>query len=132
MTSGAPWLAIRPQKSSRAAPPSPEDFSCEVTAMTSIQATRLESSRTFSVARGSSPATRPAAATASGMAAAMPRHRRRGEGEVQGRQAVEKLVRDALRYYAGFPAEIDGWIAANARFAELEREATRRVADALA
>ncbi len=45
MTRGTPWLAMRAQKSSRAAPPSPDDFSCDVTAMTSIQATRFDSIR---------------------------------------------------------------------------------------
>ena len=45
MTRGTPWLAMRPQKSSRASPPSPEDLSWEVTAMTSIQATRFDSIR---------------------------------------------------------------------------------------
>lgn len=45
---------------------------------------------------------------------------------------AEPLVRNALRYYADFPFEIDDWIAANARYFELEQQATRRVADALA
>lgn len=45
---------------------------------------------------------------------------------------AEPLVRNALRYYADFPFEIDDWIAANARYLELEQQATRRVADALA
>lgn len=45
---------------------------------------------------------------------------------------AEPLVRNALRYYADFPVEIDDWIAANARYFELEQLAARRVADALA
>jgi uncharacterized protein (DUF433 family) len=44
----------------------------------------------------------------------------------------EALVRTGLRYYAEHADEIDDWIAANARYAQLEEQAGRRIADALA
>ena len=44
----------------------------------------------------------------------------------------EVHVRNALAYYAEFSDEIDEWIAANERYAELHEQAVRRVADALA
>jgi uncharacterized protein (DUF433 family) len=44
----------------------------------------------------------------------------------------EVLVRRAMRYYADHPDEIDHWIESNARYAELEERATRRIADARA
>jgi hypothetical protein len=42
------------------------------------------------------------------------------------------LVRSALRYYAAHAEEIDGWIAANARYTQLDEQAGRRIADARA
>jgi uncharacterized protein (DUF433 family) len=43
----------------------------------------------------------------------------------------ERLVLDAMRYYADFPYEIDAWSAQNARHWEEEQLRMRRVADAL-
>jgi uncharacterized protein (DUF433 family) len=44
----------------------------------------------------------------------------------------EVVVHRAMRYYADHPEEIDRWIEGNARYAELEERAARRIADALA
>jgi len=43
----------------------------------------------------------------------------------------ERMVLDAMRYYADFTYEVDAWIAANARYWEEEQLRMRRVADAL-
>jgi len=43
----------------------------------------------------------------------------------------ERVVLDAMRYYADFPYEIDAWSADNARYWEEERQRMRRVADAI-
>jgi uncharacterized protein (DUF433 family) len=43
----------------------------------------------------------------------------------------ERMVLDAMRYYADFPHEIDTWSAANALYWEEEQLRARRVADAL-
>jgi uncharacterized protein (DUF433 family) len=43
----------------------------------------------------------------------------------------ERMVSDAMRYYADFPYEIDAWSADNARYWEEEQLRARRVADAL-
>jgi uncharacterized protein (DUF433 family) len=43
----------------------------------------------------------------------------------------ERMVSDAMRYYADFPYEIDAWSADNARHWEEEQLRARRVADAL-
>ena len=44
----------------------------------------------------------------------------------------EALVRNGLRYYADHPDEIDAWVDANARIADREEVAARRIADAFA